>query len=185
MKFGEKTIKKRTIFTGQLISVEQHEVLTQAGQTANREIVRHQPAVAIVAFNEQQQLAMVRQYRKAIERATLEIPAGLIEPNEDWLLAAQREFEEETTYQANHWEELVGFYASPGYLDEYLQLYLATGLTKVAHPRPQDADEHLALEWLSLEDCEQAIMSGEICDAKTIWAVEYMKRRQLEDEARE
>ncbi|MDO4670250.1 MAG: NUDIX hydrolase [Aerococcus sp.] len=185
MKFGEETISKETIFTGHLIQVEKHEIKTQAGNTAEREIVHHQPAVAIVAFNEAGEMAMVRQYRKAIERPILEIPAGLIEPNEDWLLAAQREFEEETTYRANRWEKLVGFYVSPGYLDEYLELYLATDLEKVANPRPQDEDEFLELEWLTLCECEEAIARGEICDAKTIWAVEYMKRRQLEDEARE
>ncbi|MDO4680183.1 MAG: NUDIX hydrolase [Aerococcus sp.] len=185
MEFGEKTVRKRTIFDGQLIRLEQHEVETQAGNLAEREVIRHQPAVAIVAFNDEGKIAMVRQYRKAIERAILEIPAGLIEPNEDWLFAAKREFEEETTYSANHWEKLVGFYVSPGYLDEYLMLYLAMDLEKVADPRPQDQDEHLELEWLTLAECEDAMAREEICDAKTIWAVEYMRRRQLEDEQRE
>ncbi|MCI5775455.1 MAG: NUDIX hydrolase [Aerococcus sp.] len=175
MEFGEKTVSKETIFEGNLLTLEKHDVKLQNGNLSQREIIRHGPAVAIIAINEGK-IAMVRQYRKAIEKAILEIPAGLVDPDEDWDVAAKREFEEEVQLSADHWERLVGFYASPGYLDEYLQLYTAKGLHHVANPKAQDADEHLETVWLTGDECEEAIKSGEICDAKTIYAVSYMRQ---------
>lgn len=177
MEFGEKTIKKETIFEGKLVTLETHQVKLQNGNLSMREIIHHGPAVAIVAIDDEGRIAMVRQYRKAIEQAILEIPAGLVDENEDWDVAAKREFEEEMQLSADHWERLVGFYATPGYLDEYLQLYTAKGLHQVENPKAQDADEHLETEWLTLTECEEAIKSGEICDAKTIYAVSYMKQQ--------
>ncbi|MCW1040798.1 NUDIX hydrolase, partial [Streptococcus anginosus] len=87
--------------------------------------------VGIIAIDEDQRLVLVKQFRKAIERPILEIPAGLVDPGEDFLAAAQRELEEETQLQAEDWQTLDKFYVSPGYLDEYLQIYSCRGLETV------------------------------------------------------
>ncbi|MDK7312317.1 NUDIX hydrolase, partial [Streptococcus oralis] len=89
--------------------VEKHVVELQNKEKANREIIHHAPAVAILALNNDK-LLLVKQYRKAIEKAILEIPAGLVDPGEDLLTAAKRELEEETAFQAENWQALDKFY---------------------------------------------------------------------------
>lgn len=184
MEFGEKTLKSQQIFDGSLIQVEKQIVRLQNGNTAERELVHHGPAVAIVACDDEGRLIMVKQYRKAIEKAILEVPAGLIDPGEDRLAAAKREFEEETAYQAKYWEELDGFYLSPGYLDEFIQLYWAEDLKEVENPLPQDADEHIEVFHLTLDEAKAAVSRGDIVDAKTIYAIQVLEIRQLRNESR-
>ncbi|KAA9293712.1 NUDIX hydrolase [Aerococcus urinae] len=183
MEFGEKTLTKETIYQGSLIEVEKHVVELQNKEKANREIIHHAPAVAILALNNDK-LLLVKQYRKAIEKAILEIPAGLVDPGEDLLTAAKRELEEETAFQAKNWQALDKFYVSPGYLDEYLQIYQASSLAKVAHPKAQDADEHIEVFQLSFEEVQAAIEKGDICDMKTIYAVKQWEIIKLRGETK-
>lgn len=178
MQFGEKTIKKEEIYKGSLVELEKHVILTQDGKEADREIIHHVPAVAIIAINNENKIILVRQYRKAIEKAILEIPAGLVDPDEDWQHAAKRELEEETGCRAKHWEKLVGTYLSPGYLDEFLQLYSANEIYPVENPLAQDEDEHIEVVTLSLEEAEEAIVNREIIDIKTVFAINYWKLEQ-------
>ncbi|AMB99674.1 ADP-ribose diphosphatase [Aerococcus urinaehominis] len=172
MEFGEKTLSKQTIYEGAILDLEVHQVALQDGNQAKREIIRHQPAVAILALVDDK-IILVKQYRKAIDRAILEVPAGLVDPGEDWLAAAQRELEEETGYQADSWTKLFGGYLSPGYLDEYLQIYHADQLRLVDQPLAQDEDEHIELVRLTLDQALDMVNQGEICDYKSFCAIQY------------
>ena len=117
---------------------------------------------------------MVKQYRKAIEAVSCEIPAGKLEvgENTDPVAAALRELEEETAYTGKL-ELLYDFYSAIGFCNEKLKLYLASDLKKVENPSPQDEDETLEVLEVSLEEDKELIQSGHICDAKTIMAVQY------------
>ncbi|WP_195853212.1 NUDIX hydrolase [Aerococcus sanguinicola] len=181
MEFGEKTLSSEVIYEGSLLTLEKQTVEIFNGEKANREIIHHAPSVGIIAIDEDQRLVLVKQFRKAIERPILEIPAGLVDPGEDFLAAAQRELEEETQLQAEDWQTLDKFYVSPGYLDEYLQIYSCRGLETVSNPRPQDADEHIEVFRLSLSEAKQAAASGEICDMKTIYAIQYLEKQLLKE----
>ena len=117
---------------------------------------------------------MVKQYRKAIEAVSYEIPAGKLEvgENTDHVAAALRELEEETAYTGKL-ELLYNFYSAIGFCNEKLKLYRASDLKKVENPRPQDEDETLEVLEVSLEEAKELIQSGHICDSKTIMAVQY------------
>lgn len=119
-------------------------------------------------------IILVKQYRKAIESVSYEIPAGKLEEGEAGFEqeAASRELEEETGYQGQL-TPLYTFYTAIGFSNEKITLYLADKLQKVDNPRPQDEDEVIELFELSYEECMELVKSGQICDAKTLIALQY------------
>ena len=119
-------------------------------------------------------LILVKQYRKAIEAISYEIPAGKLEVGEitDPVAAALRELEEETAYTGKL-ELLYDFYSAIGFCNERIKLYVATNLKPVENPRPLDDDEFLELYELTYEECMELVASGAIQDAKTIIALQY------------
>lgn len=174
-KFEEKTIRSKPIFQGKIISLQVDEVVLPDGNTSEREIVRHPGAVAVIAVTKEGKIVMVEQYRKALERSLLEIPAGKLEPGEDPALTAERELEEETGYRAEHMEYITSFYTSPGFADEIIHLYYADQLKKVDNPLAGDDDEFVALYEATLEEALQCIHDKRIYDAKTVFAVQFMQ----------
>ena len=146
-----------------------------SGGKTKREIVEHGGCTAIVAIDSEDNVLLVRQYRKPVEKVLLEIPAGGIEPDEDPLLGARRELEEETGFTAEKWERLSTFYTSPGFCTEYMHLYLATGLRPVK--RAADDDENIELVRVPLRKAPELIASGEVCDAKSIAGLLMVLRR--------
>lgn len=160
----EKNISEKNIFNGKIVQLVLRDVLLPNGKMAKREIVHHQKAVAIVAFDGSQ-ILMVKQYRTAIEKYMLEIPAGLLEENEDPLLCAHRELQEETGYDAKHMELLCSFYPSCGFTDEETYIYLATDLYE--SKLPEDEDEFIELTKLPLASIPTFISQGETLDGKT------------------
>lgn len=178
MEFEEKTLTKEVIFDGVLVHLERQEVELPNGATSVREIIRHPGAVAMIPFTEDGKMVLVRQFRKPLERTVVEIPAGKLEVSDtDPLEAAKRELEEETHYQAEKWEELVTMYPTPAYLDEKFTLYLAEGLKRVENPRPLDEDEFVEVLECTYEGALALQASGEICDAKTLYALLYWQLR--------
>lgn len=175
----EKTTKRTEIFQGKIIEVVLDEVTLPDGRPALRELVFHHGAVAIMALDHLGRMLFVRQFRKPLEKVTLEIPAGKIDPGEEQSpeQTAKRELEEETDYQAAHWEKISGMYSTPGFSNEFLTMYWAEDLQKAANPLSADDDEFLAVEALTLAEAKAAIQSGLICDAKTIYAVTYWELR--------
>lgn len=179
MDFTEKTIDSQSIFEGRIIKVRLDTVLLPNGKQSTREIVGHASAVAVVALDEEDKMIMVRQYRKPVEQMVLEIPAGIMEKGEEPLESACRELEEETGYKADHWEELGSFFTGPGFTDERIYLFLATGLHGgTTNP---DEDEFLDLCRFPLSELEGMLKRGEIIDAKTIIGLQWalLKRQEI------
>lgn len=185
--FEEKTIARKEIFSGHIIDVFLDEVRLPDGKTANRELVFHPGGVAIIPITSENKMIMVRQFRKPLEKITLEIPAGKIDPGEHNSpeTTAERELEEETGYGANTLKHITSMYVSPGFTDEILHIYYAENLEKIANPRPQDDDEVLELYQLSLDEAKAEIAVGSICDAKTIFAVQFWELQQRKNQFKE
>jgi ADP-ribose pyrophosphatase len=173
----EKTISSQPIYDGRIIKVKVDEVQLPNGKTAKREIVNHQGAVAVLPLTDDGKMVAVRQFRKPLEQTIVEIPAGKLEPGEEPLTCAIRELEEETGYKAEKMELLSSFYTSPGFADELLHVYIATGLTK-GESRP-DEDEFVDALELSLEEAHELHRTGEIRDAKTVVAIFAWENRVL------
>jgi len=168
----EQVVESRRIYQGQVVSLRVDRVQLPDGRSVVREVVEHAAVVAIVALDEQGCVLLVRQYRLPAGKPLLEIPAGGIDPGESGEEAAQRELQEETGYRAGRLERLSGFFASPGYCDEYMQLFLASDLEP--SPLRADADESIQVVRLPLAEALRLVEWGEICDAKSIiglWAV--------------
>jgi ADP-ribose pyrophosphatase len=162
----ERVISRKEIYRGRILALEVDEVVLPNGRKTTREIVRHPGAVVIVAVDDRGRVAMVRQYRAAIGRELLELPAGTREPNESAESCAVRELAEEMGVTATKWISFGGFYSSPGFCTEYLALFLATGLVPSGgHP---EEDERISREWVELSAVPTLIAAGDICDAKSI-----------------
>ena len=136
------------------------------GRETTREIVEHSDCVAIIALDADDNVLLVNQFRKPVEKELLEIPAGGIEPGEDPEDCVRREMREETGYLPRKVERLGGFYSAPGYCTEYLYLYLATDL--VPSPLQAEDTESIRLVRVPLSQIPGLIASGTICDAKSI-----------------
>ena len=182
-EFEEKTISRKEIFKGKIIDVVLDEVRLPNGETGTRELVFHPGAVAVIPITADHKMIMVKQFRKPMEKILLEIPAGKIDPGEHDhpKETAERELEEETGYRANKFTFVTSMYVSPGFADELLHIYYAEDLEKVPNPRPQDEDEVLELYTLTLDEAKAEIASGLICDAKTIFAVQYWELQQMKE----
>lgn len=177
MKFEERTLSTEKIFTGNVISLQVDDVELPDGNRAKRELVKHPGAVAIIAVTNEGKLVLVEQFRKALERTMLEIPAGKIEKGEEPRITAIRELEEETGYRAETFTYMQTFATSPGFADEIIHLYAAEGLEKVEQPAAGDEDEFIEVLEVTAEEAEELIRSERIYDAKTVVAVSYMKQR--------
>lgn len=175
MDFEEKTLKRQNIFEGHIfkVAVDDVELPNGLGQ-AKRELVFHRGAVSILAVTPDRDIIIVKQYRKAIEAVSYEIPAGKLEIGETGseLEAAARELEEETAYSGDL-TLIHEFYTAIGFCNEKIKLYLADNLKKVENPRPQDDDEVIEVLTLSYQECMNLVATGQIVDAKTIIALQY------------
>ena len=162
----EKTISTRLIFSGQAVNLRVDTVQTADGRETTREIVEHDDCVAIVAVDADDNILLVRQFRKPVEKELLEIPAGGIDAGEDPETAVRREMQEETGYAPGNVECLGGFYSTPGYCTEYLYLYLVSDLA----PSQLFAEDTAGIEVVRVPigDIPNLITSGKICDAKSI-----------------
>jgi ADP-ribose pyrophosphatase len=173
----EKTLQSESIFKGKIIDVKIEEVELPNGKTSKREIVKHSGAVAVIALTDNNQIVMVKQFRKPLERTLVEIPAGKLEEGEAPAASARRELEEETGYKPENLDYVTSFYTSPGFADEIVHLYYSDELVKSA---PQtDDDEFVELMEISLNEALDLIQKKEIYDAKTVYAVQYLQLRQM------
>lgn len=171
----ERTLHTERIYQGRLVGLRVDTVELPSGRKTKREIVEHGGVAAIVAIDSENNVLLVRQYRKPVERVLLEIPAGGMEPGEDALVCARRELEEETGFSAERWEELGFFYTSPGFCTEQMHLYLATELRPAENAA--DDDENIELVRVPLTGVPELIASGEVCDAKSIAGLLIALRR--------
>ncbi len=165
----ERTLESRQVFQGRLIQVRVEQVGLPDGTTARREIVEHPGAVCIVAVDDQRNVLMVRQYRKAVGETLLEVPAGTLEPGERPLECAERELREETGFAARTFDLLGEFWTTPGFTTERMYAFLATALRPDA--LPADTDERIEVERVPLARAAEMARKGEIHDAKSIAAL--------------
>lgn len=172
MNLFEKTLHKESIYKGTIIDLEVHDIELPDGQTSKRELVYHNGAVAVCAINPDNQVILVRQYRKPAEKTLLEIPAGKLELNEERESAAKRELEEETGYIAENLELITEMYGSPGFSNEKISIYLAKDL-KIGEMNLDD-DEFIEIETYNIEEITIMLQNKEIEDAKTIIALQYL-----------
>lgn len=178
MSLEEKTLHTEEIYSGKIISLQLQDVELPNGKTSKREIIKHPGAVAVVAVTDENKIVMVEQYRKALERTIVEIPAGKLEKGEEPSVCARRELEEETGYECESIELLVSFYTSPGFADEIVHLYVAKGLKQKENAAAPDEDEFVNLEELTLEEALQYMKEQKIYDAKTVYAVQYLQLQE-------
>ena len=161
-----KVHKTTTLYTGKIFDVVLEKVTLPNGAVKDREIVRHPGAAAMVPLLDDGRVVLIKQYRHAVGEFVWEIPAGTLEPEEAPMACARRELVEETGYEAANLEKLTEILPAPGYTDEHIHIFLATGLQAVDQ-RLED-DEVLELQPTVLETALAMVAKGEIRDAKTI-----------------
>jgi ADP-ribose pyrophosphatase len=163
-------IESRRVYTGKVISLDLDAVRFPDGSVGELEMIRHPGASAVVPFlsdprGEDPQVLMIRQYRYAADGYLYEIPAGRLNRGEDPRDCAARELKEETGCTAERFEHLLTMYTTPGFTDEKIHLFLATGL--IAGETKHEADEFLVLHPMLLSRALEMVAAGEIQDAKT------------------
>ncbi|RYL93353.1 NUDIX hydrolase [Sporolactobacillus sp. THM19-2] len=177
-RLTEQKTDSKELFRGEIVHLFLDTVALPDGRSATREVVKHPGAVAIIAVNDQGKLLLVRQYRYPLDGIIYEIPAGKLEPGENPDHSAHRELEEETGYQCTQLEKVASFYSSPGFSDELLHIYFTDTLT----PGRQhlDDDEFLEVCAVSLEEAERMVVEHQIADAKSVYAVQYLRLLALQ-----
>ena len=165
----ERLLGREQVYRGRAVGLRVDTVEKPSGRRTTRDVVEHADCVAIVAIDEDENVLLVRQFRHAVGKELLEIPAGGIEGDETPEQAVCRELQEETGYFPNKVKNLGGFYSAPGYCTEYLYLYLATEL--VFSPLHAEDTEGIELVRVSSQAIPGLIASGQICDSKSIAAL--------------
>lgn len=163
---AEHPLTEDVAWTGRIFNVNRLQVELPDGRRALRDVVRHPGAVAIVALTEEGRICLVRQYRTALGRVTVEIPAGKLSAGEDPLECANRELLEETGMVAEKMAFLTTIASSDGFCDELIHIYMATGLT-FAKSSPDD-DEFINVDLVEVSELIDAVLDGRIEDAKTV-----------------
>jgi ADP-ribose pyrophosphatase len=176
-------LESRRVYEGRIVNLRVDTVALPDGRSAQREVAEHAPVVVIVPLDKDGNVLLVRQYRLPVRRLLLELPAGCMDPGESAEEAAQRELREETGQRAGRLERLAAFYASPGFCDELMHLFLATELEP--SPLAPDSDESLEVVQMPLLEALGLVERGEICDAKTIvglWAARTRATRRIAED---
>jgi len=156
-----------TLVRGRLVTVRTDKVRMPGGNLAERDVVLHPGAVAVLALDETGQVLMIRQYRHPVSKLLWEIPAGLRDVAGEPLLAtAQRELLEEAGYRARTWRVLADYYSSPGFTNERLRIFLARDLELVPAAErdfvPEDEETQLVLAWLPLDEAVGKVLAGDL-----------------------
>lgn len=164
-----ETTSSETLHTGKIFALRKDQVRMPGGKLVTREVVEHYGAVAVVAMDDEGRLPMVYQYRHPFGRRLWELPAGLLDVNgEAAHLTAARELREEAGLEARTWQVLVDLDSTPGFSDESVRVYLATGLTQVDRPEAHDEEADMTLQWYPIADAVRRVFSGEIVNSLAV-----------------
>lgn len=151
------------VYAGRVWDIRQ-DTFDYNGEPVVRDYLDHPGAVAVLALNERDEVAVIRQYRQPVKHRLLELPAGMLDvAGEPALEAAKRELGEEAELQAANWEPLVSYFSTPGGCSELLQIFLASDLTTVHTDFVREEEEaDLAVEWVPVADLRDGILAGNI-----------------------
>ena len=171
-------IKAERIYSGRVISLDSDTVRFPDGTTGQLEMIRHPGASAVLPFLDDPagpdpRVVLIRQFRHAADDFIYEIPAGRLDAGESPSACAARELAEETGYQASRYEHLTTVYTTPGFTDEKIHLFLATGLEQGPHQR--EADEFLELHRFRWDEVLELVRTGQVVDGKTLAAVMFVQ----------
>ena len=166
MNYEEKTVSRKQIYQGNIINVELLTVTLPDGREATRDVVLHPGASVVLPLSESGELYMVRQFRKPLEKVSLELPAGKLDHGEEPRVCAERELKEETGLTAENISPLISIHTTPGFSNEVLHLYVATGLAE--GDACSDEDEFITSEKMPVGELVDMVLKGEITDAKSI-----------------
>jgi ADP-ribose pyrophosphatase len=178
-----KVVSSNLSYEGPLFRVYTDKI-RENGRELTRDVIRHNGSVVILAMDDAKNkrdplIVMERQYRHAAREFLLEVPAGKMEEGEDALAAAKRELLEETGFKAKRWRKIIRYFASPGFLGEFMQVFIAEGLT-LGDAQPE-YDEQIEIEMMPLSRLLKMIDEGKIYDGKTLISVMlYARLREAE-----
>ena len=161
-----ETTASETLHRGKIFALRRDQVRMPGGKVVTREVVEHFGAVAVVALDDDGNIPMVYQYRHAFGRRLWELPAGLLDVHgEPAHLTAARELHEEAGLRASTWQVLVDLDSTPGFSDESVRVFLATGLSEVDRPDAHDEEADMTLRWYPLAEAAGKVLNGEIVNA--------------------
>jgi 8-oxo-dGTP pyrophosphatase MutT (NUDIX family) len=167
-----ETISSEILHTGKIFALRIDQVRMPGGNVVTREVVEHFGAVAIVAMDDEGRIPLVYQYRHPFARRLWELPAGLLDVDDEAPhLAAARELHEEAGLRAETWQVLVDLDSAPGFSDESVRVFLATGLTEIERPEAHDEEADMTVGWYPIAEAVQRIFSGEIVNSLAVGGI--------------
>ena len=170
----EKTIRTKIVYKGTFLTLNNDKVLLPDGNTSTREWIKHPGAVCCIPILPDGKIGLIKQYRYAVKRQMIEIPAGKLDDNEIPERCALRELEEETGYKADKLTFLTNIHPAIGFTDEIMWLYLAENLVETE--QNLDSDEFLSLLPTELDEAIDMVWNGKITDVKTIIGILWAQR---------
>jgi ADP-ribose pyrophosphatase len=168
-KTGARVLRHERVYSGRVLDLDVDEVAEPGGVRGTREVVRQTGSVAALPVHDDGRLVLVRQYRYPVDAHVWELPAGRLDPGENPEEGAGRELEEEVGLKARSLEPLLVFWTTPGFCDEVMHLFRATGLQMVP-PRPEE-DEDIEVATFTLSEAQAMMARGEIREGKTLVAL--------------
>lgn len=169
-----KLLKSEILYKGKVFDHQVDEIEYESGNKGIREIAIHPGGAVVVPVKDDGKIILVKQFRYPLQKTLIELPAGKLDKDEDPLICATRELEEETGYKAKEIKKLGQIYTAPGYCTEILHIYYAKGLTPGNHNR-EEGEHGMEILEISLNEIEKMIDQGDINDAKTIVGIHYVK----------
>jgi ADP-ribose pyrophosphatase len=169
LKERKAKIEQKWVHRGRFIQIRHDTIVMEEPPPKIWDIIIHPGAVAILPIDKQGRFILVEQWRRAIEKITIELPAGLLEKGEAPITCAQRELQEETGFRAGQLTPFGGCYPAPGLSTEYIHLFLAKDLEK--EPLHADDTDGIDVRAVSVDEALKLIKEGQICDAKTILCI--------------
>lgn len=167
-----ETVSSKLLRRGKIFALRADEVRMPDGKTATREVTEHFGAVAVVAMDGDHNMLMINQYRHPIGRRLWELPAGLLDVDgEEPHLTAARELREEAGLAADTWQVLADLVSTPGFSDEAVRVYLATGLSDVQRPEAHDEEADLTSQWYPLGEAVRRVFSGDVVNSIAVTGV--------------